>query len=96
MNRISTLVAGDDASISKACPRCVFGKAMMSRILIDAGHPRDHAIDAERNAALRGCAVLQRVEQEAEFLALIEISAQQESDHVPRRGRTRPENCLCG
>ena len=39
--------------------------------LLDAGHQRDKAIEAEGDAAMRWRAVLQRLEQETEFALLV-------------------------
>ena len=50
--------------------------------LIDASHQRHHAIDAEGDAAMRRRAVLQRVEQEAEFLLLILLADAKRLEHL--------------
>ena len=57
------------ASTSRSWPRCVFGKRDHVADRLDAGHHRDHAVEAERDAAVRRRAVRQRVEQEAELAA---------------------------
>ena len=37
----------------------------------NAAHQRNHSVKAERDSAMRWSAILQRVEQEAEFPALV-------------------------
>ena len=64
-------VAGAGASTSRSCPRCVFGNAITSRIDSAPHISVDDAVEAERDAAMRRRAVLQRVEQEAELAPLV-------------------------
>ena len=59
---------GDGASVSRHCARCVFGKAITSRIDSAPVIMRHDAVQAEGDPAVRRRAVLQRVEQEAELL----------------------------
>ena len=56
------------ASVSGQVAVCVFGKAITSRMRVGARHQHREAVEAERDAAVRGRAELERLEQEAELL----------------------------
>src|SRR5258708_1423542 len=47
-----------------------------------AGHHRDDAVEAERDAAVRRRAVLERVQQEAEFLLRLFGADRQRAEHL--------------
>ena len=60
-------VMGVGAPVSGSRPEAALGKAITSRMLAAAGEQHDHPVPAERDAAVRRRAVLERVEQEAEL-----------------------------
>ena len=65
---------GVGAPVSGSAPDCVFGKAITSRMFSSPARIAIEAVDAEREAGVRGRAEAERVEQEAEAL-LARVSA---------------------
>ena len=70
------------ASTSRSCPRCVFGNAITSRIWSTPAIIATMPVEAERDAAVRRRAVGQRVEQEAELLALVLGTDPERREHL--------------
>ena len=55
--------------VIRSVARCVLGKAIVSRMLSEPAEEHHHAVDAQRDAAVRRGAELQRVQQESEPFA---------------------------
>ena len=81
---------GVGAPVSGSEPLAIFGNAVICRMSGSPREVRDEAVDAHREAAVRRRAHLQRLEEEAELVALLLLAEAHHAEdgllHARRRG----------